>query len=93
MSRAVSCGGAGGSRALNTRSADRVDPTHTHTVGNRRLIRMGKAVKLERTRYRRSQTNPVQFFLELVSSQEGWNVMGMGKGWIIGGGRILSRIF
>lgn len=69
MSRAVSCGGAGGSRALNTRSADRVDPTHTHAVGNRRLIRMGKAVKLERARYRRSQTNPVQFFLQLVSSQ------------------------
>ena len=68
----MSCGGARGSRALNTRSADRdpIDPiayTHTHRV-TRRLISVGKAVKLERARSRRRVL--CEFFLELAREME-----------------------
>lgn len=71
MSRAVSCGGARGSRALNTRSADRdpIDPiAYTHTQGNQEVNQRGESREAGKGSI--SQASPVQFFLELAREME-----------------------
>lgn len=67
MARAVSCGGARGSRALNTRSADR-DPIDPITQGNQEVNQRGESREAGKGSI--SQASPVQFFLELAREME-----------------------